>query len=115
MFDLAYSTICGRLATDVTTKTTVDGKEMASFSVAVNIGKDKTNFYSISSFGFLASYATEQLAKGSRVTVLGRAEQVISKEGKPYMRINADYIFPGAYKAITSQEELLSEGVDDFV
>lgn len=105
MFDIAYLTLCGRVAVSPETKTLEDGKKVTSFSMAVNVDKDKVNFYSVACFGYLSQYASEQLEKGLRCTVLGRVEQVMSKEGRPYSRMIADSIFPGTYKPSSKNEK----------
>ena len=103
MFDVSYAMICGRVAVEPESKQTDEGKQLTTFSVAVNVGKDRVNFWSVAAFGFLSQYASEQLSKGLRVTVMGRCEQVISKEGKHYMRLTADSIFPGVYKPMKTE------------
>lgn len=112
MYDVAYSIICGRVSVDPEIRTTDEGKQIASFSVAVNVNKDKVNFYSVTAFGAIGKYAKEQLSKGVRVTVMGKTEQCISKEGKAYVRMIADTLFPGVYKPLQNDSTSEEESID---
>ncbi len=68
-------TIVGRLTSDPELRTTTGGKSVASFSVAVNWGKDSgTTFFRCQAWGNEAEFVTNYLGKGRLVLVSGRIQ-----------------------------------------
>ena len=98
MFDHFEGILCGRLTVDPEIRSTRDGKQMTSFSVAANTKKDHTEFVSVVAFSPQAQKAAESLGKGSRVTVFGDAETYEGKDGKARLRMTACHVFPGLYE-----------------
>ena len=63
---------------------------VASFSVAVGAGKDKTNFFDIKCWGKLAEFVQQWLKKGTQVIVSGTLDQEKwndKETGKPRTKI----------------------------
>ena len=98
MQDVAIITICGRATGTPETKTFESGKSVVNFNVAGNVSKDRVNFYQVRCVGFLCDIAKEQLEKGSRCTIIGSLSCYVSAEGKTYMTVSANAIFPGELK-----------------
>ena len=98
MQDVAIITICGRLTGTPETKTFESGKSAVNFNVAVNVSKDRVNYYQVRCIGFLGDIAKEQLEKGSRCTIIGSLSCYVSAEGKTYMTVSANAIYPGIWK-----------------
>ena len=72
--------IVGRLTHDPDLRTTTTGKQVASFSVAVNKrfkpqdGSADADFFRVSAWGQTAEYVSNYLSKGRLVAVSGRIE-----------------------------------------
>lgn len=105
MFDHFGAIFCGRLTGDPEVRSTKDGKQMTSFSVAANTKKDHTEFVSVVAFSPESQRASESLSKGSRVTVLGEAETYEGKDGKLRLRMTAVHVFPGTYASSDGDEQ----------
>ena len=70
-------TIVGRLGRDPEIRFSADGKQIATFSVATDYGRDenkKTSWHNVVCFGSLAENVCQSIAKGSRVIVAGRLD-----------------------------------------
>jgi len=82
MPNTAKATIIGHVVRAPETKFVKDGQELAEFSVAVNVTKDKVVYYNITAWKFAVSQA-KTLEKGSCVYVVGtpEAEAYISRKG----------------------------------
>lgn len=83
-------TLVGRLARDPESKTTQSGKEVATFSIAVDkYGKDAgASFFSIQAWDKVALYVKTYLSKGSQVLVSGTLEQQVwEKDGQRQQRV----------------------------
>jgi single-strand DNA-binding protein len=74
MASFSKTIIGGNLGRDVELKYMANGKEVASFTVAVTdpYKKDETTWYRVSAFGKTAEFASKYLSKGSTVIVEGR-------------------------------------------
>ena len=66
--------VVGRLTKDPETRQTTTGKQVTSFSIAVDdpYNKDHTNFFNVQTWGKQAEYASKYLCKGRLVSVEGR-------------------------------------------
>lgn len=62
-----------------------DGKEFATFSVGVNVGKDKTDWCDISVSGKQVDVVRNYVKKGTKVLVQGfpATKAYLSRDGKP--------------------------------
>lgn len=63
--------IAGNLGRDPELRSTTNGKEVCSFSVAVSEGKDKTAWFRVSAWDKQAELCNTYLKKGSKVLVEG--------------------------------------------
>jgi single-strand DNA-binding protein len=68
--------LIGRLTKDAEIKTTATGKKIASFSIAVNEGKDQTGqeivqFFNLTAWERLAEIVEQYVKKGSKVAIVG--------------------------------------------
>ena len=66
-------TIIGNLTADPEHRTTQAGKEVATFTVAVNRkgDRDKADFFRVSAWGELGGVCMKYLSKGRKVSVVG--------------------------------------------
>lgn len=69
-------TIIGNLTRDPELRTTTTGKNVCSFSVAVNKrnrqnGQDEADFFNVSTWNGLADICSKYLSKGRKVAVVG--------------------------------------------
>jgi single-strand DNA-binding protein len=69
--------IIGRMTRDPELRVTNTGKNVVSFSIAVNnaFKKDEAFFFRVTAWGQTADFVDKYLAKGCRVAVSGRLEQ----------------------------------------
>lgn len=80
---MQYITLIGNLVADPTPKTTPNGVNVTSFTVAVtrmsrNVQGDKvSDFFRVNAWRQTADYAAKYLAKGSRVYVRGELQPVL--------------------------------------
>ncbi len=87
-------TLAGNLGRDAEFKTTQNGKELCSFSVAatVGFGNDKTTIWvDVSRWGAGAKGLSGILHKGSKVTVSGELS-TREHNGKTYLQCRADHV-----------------------
>lgn len=91
-------TIIGNLTSDPELRTTANGKQVCSFSVAVNrrkTGNDQpeADFFRVSAWEGLAKICNEYLAKGRKVAVVGsvscRAYQTQKGECRASLEVTA--------------------------
>ena len=89
MFDIWKSVISGNLTEDPELKKSKEGREYVTFSVAVNIEQNLTNYFSVYCFEKRhMDFATAFLKKGSGVVIVGASQQKKSQSGeKSYLRI----------------------------
>lgn len=72
-------TLCGRLTANPELKTTPNGKNVTSFSVAVdrdfkNNGEKQTDFINIVAWGNTADFVCRNFDKGKQIIIQGRIE-----------------------------------------
>lgn len=72
-------TLCGRLTANPELKTTTNGKNVTSFSVAVdrdfkNNGEKQTDFINIVAWGNTADFVCKNFCKGKQIIIQGRIE-----------------------------------------
>lgn len=63
--------LTGRLTKDPEVKTSQSGTKVARYGLAVNMGKDKTEFYNIVAFNKSAEHAEKWLKKGTLIILEG--------------------------------------------
>lgn len=87
-------TIIGNLVRDPEIRTTTSGKDVCSFTVAVNRKNEGADFFRVSAWNGLADICKKYLAKGRKVCVVGAVSVNVftdSKgETKASMEVNAD-------------------------
>lgn len=71
--------LIGRLTKDAEIRSTNTGKKVASFSIAVNEGKDQNGqeivqFFNLSAWERLAEIVEQYIKKGSKVAVVGKLQ-----------------------------------------
>lgn len=84
--------IIGNVTKDPETRTTANGKQVCSFTVAVNRpnDKDNTDFFRISAWGALADSCGRYLTKGKKVCVTGRVSVSTYQTQSGETRANMD-------------------------
>ena len=90
-------TIIGNVTRDPETRTTSNGKNVCSFTVAVNSRKsEKADFFRVSAWDKKAELCQQYLAKGRKVAVMGPVSvsvyQSNSGETRADMNVNADEV-----------------------
>ena len=90
-------TIIGNVTRDPETRTTSNGKNVCSFTVAVNSRKsEKADFFRVSAWDKKAELCQQYLAKGRKVAVVGPVSvsvyQSNSGETRADMNVNADEV-----------------------
>lgn len=85
MSDITNTIITGRLGKDPEAKTTKNGTQYVSFSVASSTRKDETVWRYVNCYGSQADFAQKYLRKGSRIHVQGeeRAYASLGQDGQP--------------------------------
>lgn len=90
--NLAKITIAGHIGKNAEAKTTGDGKNIVSFTVAVSVGygdKKVTNWFDIVTFRAVPDWKMQLLNKGANVVVVGDFKETITeKDGKNYHHLN---------------------------
>lgn len=66
--------IAGNICRDIEERTTQGGDKVANFSVAINEGKDKTEFVNCVAFGKTAELLIQYCQKGQRLSCSGRIQ-----------------------------------------
>ena len=85
-------TIAGNIGKDAELRRTQGGDSVASFSVAVNNGRDNpATWWDVSIWGKRAETLSPMIRKGGRVTVAGRFS-TREYEGKTYLQCSANEI-----------------------
>lgn len=67
--------LIGRLTRDVELRTTTSGKNVATFSLAVDRGQDQTDFFDVTAWEKTAELVNQYTQKGSKVHVQGSIQQ----------------------------------------
>ncbi|MCS6800548.1 MAG: single-stranded DNA-binding protein [Chloroflexota bacterium] len=102
---MAIIQIIGNLGRDPETRYTPEGRQVTSFTVAVNRvstqggeRREETDWYRVSAWGANAKFAEQYLQKGRRVYVSGRfaPRTFIGQDGQSRLSldITADHIIP---------------------
>ncbi len=88
--NLNQITIVGYVTRDAEVSATTSGKEVANFTVAVNLGKDQpvADFFNVECWGM--PWAKDVASKGSLVLVQGPMRSKTGNDGRTYWRIKAD-------------------------
>jgi single-strand DNA-binding protein len=73
--DLNQVSIIGRAVKDVELRTTHNGKNIATISVASNAQGERTNFFDVIVFDKLAEIASKYVKKGKQIAVSGNLQQ----------------------------------------
>jgi len=73
--DLNQVSIIGRAVKDVELRTTQNGKNIATISVASNAQGERTNFFDVIVFDKLAEIASKYVKKGKQIAVSGNLQQ----------------------------------------
>jgi len=73
--DLNQVSIVGRAVKDVELRTTQNGKNIATISVASNAQGERTNFFDVIVFDKLAEIASKYVKKGKQIAVSGNLQQ----------------------------------------
>ena len=82
----------GRVATDVTLRTTASGKSVTSFTLAINRGGEKkegkpdADFFKVTAWGSVAEHITRYWRKGMSICVVGkiRNNHWVDEKGIPH-------------------------------
>ena len=119
MFDICKSVISGNLTDDPELKKSKEGREYVTFSVAVNIEQNLTNYFSVYCFEKRhMDFANVFLKKGAGVVMVGSVQQKKSQSSeKSYLRIiPTDICLKGSIRQPSSgnEEGAGSHGEEDF-
>ena len=119
MFDIWKSVISGNLTENPALKKSKEGREYVTFSVAVNIEQNLTNYFSIYCFEKRhMDFANAFLKKGAGVVIVGSVQQKKSQSGeKSYLRIvPTDICLKGSTKQPSSgtKEEADNNDEENF-
>ena len=110
-------TVAGKLGRDAELRSTNNGDQVCSFTVAVDQrnGRDKTtNWYRVSLWGKRGEALAQYLTKGASVTVVGEFS-LGEYEGKPQLNIRASEIaLQGGRQADGSQGAPLEQARQHF-
>lgn len=86
--------IAGSVGKDAVFKTTQNGKDFASFSVAVSTGwgeNKQTTWWDVTKWGQGAQKLADMLVKGTKVAVSGEVS-TREHDGRTYLQIRADHV-----------------------
>lgn len=72
--------LTGRLTKDVDLRILKDGSSIGNFTVAINRGKELTDFIPVTVFGKTAEFVSKYFKKGSLINVDGRLSLKYDKE-----------------------------------
>lgn len=87
-------TVAGALGKDAVAKSTQNGDQLCTFSVAGSVGygdRKQTIWFDVTKWGKGADKLANMLLKGSKVTVSGELSER-EHEGKRYLQIRADHV-----------------------
>lgn len=80
--------LLGRLTQDAELRTTSNGKNVTEFSLAVDKGNDKADFFNVVAWEKTAELVSQYTKKGSKVLIQGRLEQQTwEKDGKKNSKV----------------------------
>ena len=112
----------GNICKDIDLKNTQSGKQVASFSIAINEGKDKTEFVNCVAWEKTAELIAQYCKKGDRLSGMGRIQTRKWQDQSGQDRYATECVitqfdFPpkasGAQPAQTASKPMQSQ-VDDF-
>lgn len=93
----------GRVASDVTLRTTASGKSVTSFTLAINRGGEKkegrpdADFFKVTAWGSVAEHITRYWRKGMSICVVGkiRNNHWVDDKGVPHdpSEVDADEVY----------------------
>lgn len=110
--------LLGRLTRDVELRTTTSGKNVASFSLAVDKGgnQEGADFFDITAWDKLADLLDKYTSKGSKVLVQGRLTQdTWEQDGQKRSKVSVtanDVTFLDS-KSEGTQKDTVLEDIDD--
>ena len=110
--------LLGRLTRDVELRTTTSGKNVASFSLAVDKGgnQEGADFFDITAWDKLAELLDKYTSKGSKVLVQGRLTQDMwEQDGQKRSKVSVtanDVTFLDS-KSEGTQKDTVLEDIDD--
>ena len=110
--------LLGRLTRDVELRTTTSGKNVASFSLAVDKGgnQEGADFFDITAWDKLAELLDKYTSKGSKVLVQGRLTQdTWEQDGQKRSKVSVtanDVTFLDS-KSEGTQKDTVLEDIDD--
>jgi single-strand DNA-binding protein len=97
--------LSGRLGADPEIRTVGDGKQVASFTLAVTRSKTETDWFKCTAWNNLAELAEKYLKKGNAVAVVGSV-RVEKKEEKTYFNVIVDGLeFLGGGKESSNENQ----------
>lgn len=80
--------LMGRLTQDAELRSTSNGKNVTEFSLAVDKGNDKADFFNVVAWEKTAELVSQYTKKGSKVLIQGRLEQQTwEKDGKKNSKV----------------------------
>ena len=97
--------IIARLSRDPEIRVSQDGKtSIARFGIAVDIGKDKANFFNVTALGKTAEFAEKYLKKGTKVGIEGqlRTDDYTNKDGQ---KVTSTYILADKIEFCEAKKE----------
>lgn len=106
----SQTSLWGNLTADPTVRVTQSGQSVASFTVAINEGKDRPpSFVDVTAWGTLGENAAGSLNKGDRVVVVGALRQNTweTAEGKrSKIEVVAECVGPDLRFAVASVSKM---------
>ena len=112
-------TIAGHVGRDAQLRNT-QSDQVASFSLAVSEGKDKTTWFDCSIWGDRASKLSQYITKGTSLAVSGRVSARVH-EGKAYLQVSVSQVtFLGGRQQASEPQRQQSQpsdhgGLDDGI
>lgn len=110
-----FVAVVGNLTRDPESKTIASGQHVTNFSLAVNEGtktEERTSFFEVTAWDYLAVHIAESLSKGDRVAVTGRlSQQTWEKDGEKRSKvIIVAYTCGPELRFVTSQTHKSEDG-----
>ncbi len=109
----------GNITKDIDLRSTSSGKSVASFSVAINEGKDKTTFINCVAWEKTAELISQYCQKGDRLSGTGRLEnRTWEKDGQKHYATDiviVQFDFPPKRNSGGEQSESPADDMDDQI
>lgn len=106
--------ISGNLCADVDLRSTQGGKQVASFTVAINEGKDKTEFVRCVAWEKTAELINQYCKKGDRMALTGRMQtREWEKDGNKHYTTEVvvnSFDFPPKRQEYTAHDQAKANG-----